>query len=122
MNDYNWKISNLRLRRNRSHDWVRRLTKENTLSVNDLVQPVFIIEGKNKKIPIKSMPGIFRYSIDKLAPFVQELIKLGIPMVAIFPYIELKYKDNFGSEALKSNNLVCRATSLIKKNLKTKLE
>ena len=56
------KYPNLRLRRNRKNDWIRRLTKENTLSVDDLVQPIFIIEGKNKKIPIKSMPGVFRYS------------------------------------------------------------
>ena len=60
------KYPNLRLRRNRKNDWIRRLTKENTLSVDDLVQPIFIIEGKNKKIPIKSMPGVFRYSLDKV--------------------------------------------------------
>ncbi len=115
------KYPHLRLRRNRSHDWIRRLTKENTLSVNDLVQPVFVIEGKNKKIPIKSMPGIFRYSIDLLTPLVQELIKLGIPMVAIFPYVEKKLKDNSGSEALNLNNLVCKATNLIKKKFKNKI-
>ena len=79
------KYPKLRLRRNRKYNWIRRLTKENTLSVDDLVQPIFIVEGKNKKIPIKSMPGVYRYSIDKIKPLVKNLIKLGIPMVALFP-------------------------------------
>ena len=104
------KYPNLRLRRNRKNDWIRRLTKENTLSVDDLVQPIFIIEGKNKKIPIKSMPGVFRYSLDKINHLVKDLIKIGIPMIAIFPYVEKKYKNIHGSEALNENNLVCRAT------------
>ena len=116
------KYPNLRLRRNREHDWIRRLTKENTLSVNDLVQPIFIIEGKNKKIPITSMPGVYRYSIDKLNSFVKKIIDLGIPMIALFPYTERRLKDNHASEALNENNLVCKATKLIKKNLETKLE
>ena len=84
------KYPNLRLRRNRKNDWIRRLTKENTLSVDDLVQPIFIIEGKNKKIPIKSMPGVFRYSLDKVNHLVKDLIKIGIPMIAIFPYVKKK--------------------------------
>ncbi len=115
------KYPNLRLRRNRNTDWIRRLTKENSISVDDLVQPIFIVEGKNKKIPIKSMPGVFRYSIDKLELIVRNLINLKIPMVAIFPYIEKKYKNTFGSEALNSNNLVCKATSKIKKKFKNKI-
>ena len=115
------KYPNLRLRRNRKNDWIRRLTKENTLSVDDLVQPIFIIEGKNKKIPIKSMPGIFRYSLDKVNHLVKDLIKIGIPMIAIFPYVEKKYKNIHGSEALNENNLVCRATRIIKKKFKDKI-
>ena len=112
------KYPKLRLRRNRKYNWIRRLTKENTLSVDDLVQPIFIVEGKNKKIPIKSMPGVYRYSIDKIKPLVKNLIKLGIPMVALFPYIKKKYKNKLGTEALNNNNLVCRATYFIKKNFK----
>ena len=115
------KYPNLRLRRNRKNDWIRRLTKENTLSVDDLVQPIFIIEGKNKKIPIKSMPGVFRYSLDKVNQLVKDLIKIGIPMIAIFPYVEKKYKNIHGSEALNENNLVCRATRIIKKKFKDKI-
>ena len=115
------KYPNLRLRRNRKNDWIRRLTKENTLSVDDLVQPIFIIEGKNKKIPIKSMPGVFRYSLDKVNHLVKDLIKIGIPMIAIFPYVEKKYKNIHGSEALNENNLVCRATRTIKKKFKDKI-
>ena len=115
------KYPNLRLRRNRKSNWIRRLVSENTLSVNDLVQPVFIIEGKNKKIPIKSMPGIFRYSIDKINLLVQKYINLGIPMIALFPYVEKKNKDNYGSEALNANNLVCRATKLIKQKFKDRI-
>ena len=115
------KYPNLRLRRNRKSNWSRRLVSENTLSVNDLILPVFVIEGKNKKIPIKSMPGIFRYSIDKLNQVVGNAVSLKIPMVAIFPYINKNLKNARGTEALNKNNLVCRATSFIKKKYKDKI-
>ncbi len=115
------KYPNLRLRRNRKSNWSRRLVSENTLSVNDLILPIFIIEGKNKKIPIKTMPGIFRYSIDRLNQIVGKAVSLKIPMVALFPYIEKKLKNSKGSEALNKNNLVCRATSFIKKKYKDKI-
>jgi len=115
------KYPNLRLRRNRKSNWSRRLVSENTLSVNDLILPIFIIEGKNKKIPIKSMPGIFRYSIDKLNQVVGNAVSLKIPMVAIFPYINKNLKNSSGTEALNKNNLVCRATKFIKKKYKDKI-
>ena len=115
------KYPNLRLRRNRKSNWSRRLVSENTLSVNDLILPIFIIEGKNKKIPIKTMPGIFRYSIDRLNQIVAKAVSLKIPMVALFPYIEKKLKNSKGTEALNKNNLVCRATSFIKKKYKDKI-
>jgi len=115
------KYPNLRLRRNRKSNWSRRLVSENTLSVNDLILPIFIIEGKNKKIPIKTMPGIFRYSIDRLNQIVSKAVSLKIPLVALFPYIEKKLKNSKGSEALNKNNLVCRATSSIKKKYKDKI-
>ena len=115
------KYPNLRLRRNRKSNWSRRLVSENTLSVNDLILPIFVIEGKNKKIPIKSMPGIFRYSIDKLNQVVGNAVSLKIPMVAIFPYINKNLKNPRGTEALNKDNLVCRATNFIKKKYKDKI-
>jgi len=115
------KYPNLRLRRNRKSNWSRRLVSENTLSVNDLILPIFVIEGKNKKIPIKSMPGIFRYSIDKLNQVVGKAVSLKIPMVAIFPYIKKNLKNSRGTEALNKNNLVCSATNFIKKKYKDKI-
>ena len=115
------KYPNLRLRRNRKSNWSRRLVSENSLSVNDLILPIFVIEGKNKKIPIKSMPGIFRYSIDKLNQVVGNAVSLKIPMVAIFPYIKKNLKNSRGTEALNKNNLVCSATNFIKKKYKDKI-
>ena len=115
------KYPNLRLRRNRKANWSRRLVSENTLSVNDLVLPVFVVDGKNKKVPIKSMPGVFRYSINNLNQIISKAISLKIPMVSIFPYVEKKLKNNKGSEALNKNNLICRATSFIKKKYKNKI-
>ena len=115
------KYPQLRMRRNRKRDWSRRLTSENSLSVNDLILPIFIIEGKNKKIPIKSMPGIFRYSLDKLNSVVQSAVNIGIPMIAIFPYTERKLKNSLGTESINSNNLVCRACRQIKKKFKNKI-
>ena len=75
----------LRLRRNRKTDWIRRLVEESNLSCNDLILPIFLIDGKNKIQSIKTMPGVFRYSIDKLGKIVDKAISLKIPMVALFP-------------------------------------
>ena len=111
----------LRLRRGRSHDWIRRLLRENTLSVNDLILPIFIVAGKNKKIPVKTMPGIYRYSVDNLNKVIANAISLKIPMVALFPYIDKKLKNENGTEALNKNNLVCSATRMIKKKFKDKI-
>ena len=115
------KYPNLRLRRNRKTDWSRRLISENTLSPNDFVLPIFVIEGKNKKTPIKSMAGVYRYSIDRLSQIIDKAILFKIPMVALFPYIEKKLKNNKGSEALNKNNLICKATSFIKNKYKDKI-
>ncbi len=115
------KYPNLRLRRNRKNEWSRRLVQENNLSVNDLILPIFLIDGKNKKIPIKSMPGVYRYSINKLGTIIDKAINKKIPMVALFPYTNPKIKNEYGSEALNENNLVCKATRYIKKRYKNNI-
>ena len=108
----------VRLRRNRKTDWSRRLVAENNLSTNDLIWPIFIREGKNVQEPIKTMPGIYRYSIDKVEKLIERAISKKIPMVALFPNTPLNKKNNRGTEALNKNNLVCKALRLIKKNYK----
>ena len=115
------KYPQLRLRRSRQSKWSRRLISENNLSVDDLILPIFIVEGKNKKIPVKSMPGIFRYTLDKLNSVVKTAIDLGIPMIALFPYTQKKLKDSLGTESLNPNNLVCRACKQVKKKFKNKI-
>ena len=115
------KYPQLRLRRSRQSKWSRRLISENNLSVDDLILPIFIVEGKSKKIPVKSMPGIFRYTLDKLNSVVKTAIDLGIPMIALFPYTQKKLKDALGTESLNPNNLVCRACKQVKKKFKNKI-
>ena len=112
------KYPSLRLRRARKYSWSRKLIQENNLSSGDLVYPIFLIEGKNKKQAIKSMPDIYRYSIDQLGIIVNNVIKHKIPMVALFPSTPNKKKDKFGTESLNENNLVCRAIRFIKKRFK----
>ena len=111
----------LRLRRSRKYNWSRRLVQENNLSYNDFILPLFLTDGKRKKIPIKTMPNVYRYSIDKLSSVIDKALKLGIPMVALFPNTNPKKKDNYGSEALNENNLVCKAIKFIKKNYKNEI-
>ena len=111
------KYPSLRLRRTRKYNWSRKLVQENNLSSNDLIYPIFLIEGKNKKQAIKSMPGVYRYSIDQLGKIVNTVIKHKIPMVALFPSTPNNKKDKFGSESLNENNLVCRAIRFIKKKI-----
>ena len=112
------KFPNLRLRRLRKFNWSRKLVQENNLSPNDLIYPLFIIEGKNKKKPIKSMPNVYQYSIDNLGRIVNTVIRNKIPMIALFPSTPSKKKDPFGNEALNENNLVCKAIKFIKKRFK----
>ena len=115
------KYPSLRLRRTRKYNWSRRLIQENNLSSSDLIYPIFLIEGKNKKQAIKSMPGIYRYSIDQLGMIINNVIKHKIPMVALFPSTPNNKKDKFGTEALNENNLVCRAIRFIKKRFKNNI-
>ena len=104
-----------RLRRVRSSDWIRRLVSENYLSVDDLIMPIFIKEGKNSKEPIKTMPGIFRYTLDQVERVIDQALELKIPMVALFPNTPKNKKNSRGSEALNKNNLICKALKLINK-------
>ena len=115
------KYPELRLRRTRQYNWSRRLVKENSLSANDLIQPIFLIDGKNKRIPVKSMPNVFRYSIDRLAQEVDKSISNKIPMISLFPFTNHKLKNSLGTEALNENNLVCKAIKLIKKKYKNSI-
>tara|TARA_B100000965_G_scaffold80703_1_gene64364 strand:- start:531 stop:1520 length:990 start_codon:yes stop_codon:yes gene_type:complete len=112
---------NLRLRRSRKSDWSRRLIQENSLSASDFILPIFLIDGKNLKQPIKTMPDVYRYSIDKLGIILDKAIKNKIPMVALFPYTKKKIKNNLGSEALNEDNLVCKAIQHIKKKYKNEI-
>jgi porphobilinogen synthase len=115
------KFPNLRLRRSRKYAWSRRLVEENSLSSNDLILPIFLIDGKNKTQSIKTMPGVYRYTIDKLGKVVSDAIKSGIPMIALFPSTSLKKKNDLGTEALNENNLVCQAIQFIKKRFKNEI-
>jgi porphobilinogen synthase len=108
----------VRLRRNRKTDWSRRLVSENNLSTSDLIWPIFIRDGKNIKEPIKSMPGVYRYTLDKIENLVERAIKKRIPMIALFPNTPKSKKNELGLEALNRNNLICKALRLIKKNYK----
>ena len=112
---------NLRLRRSRKYGWSRRLIQENDLSSNDLIYPIFLIEGKNRKQNIKSMPGVYRHSIDQLGVIINKVIKNKIPMVALFPSTPNNKKDKFGKEALNEDNLVCKAIRFIKKRFKNNI-
>ena len=107
---------NVRLRRNRKAEWSRRLVSENNLSTNDLIWPIFIREGKNIKEPIKTMPGVYRYTLDKIENLVEKAISKRIPMIALFPQTPELKKNAKGSEALNKNNLVCKALRLVKRN------
>ena len=115
------KYPSLRLRRNRKKSWTRKLIQENTLSSNDFILPVFLTEGSNKKQEITSMPEVYRYSINRLSQIVDKAIKLGIPMIALFPKTQNSKKDELGTESLNENNLVCKAIQEVKKRYKNQI-
>ena len=115
------KYPSLRLRRTRKESWSRRLIQENTLSPNDFILPIFLIEGSNKRQPISSMPGVYRYTINRLSQIVDRAIKKKIPMVALFPKTQNVHKDELGTESLNEKNLVCRAIKEIKKRYKNQI-
>jgi porphobilinogen synthase len=103
-----------RMRRNRRHDWSRRLVEENSLSANDFIWPVFVHDGDNTRTPISSMPGVERLSIDLLVQAVAEAAELKIPAVAIFPATDPSKKSEDAAEALNPDNLVCRSVRAVK--------
>mgnify|MGYP000681133203 CR=1 FL=1 len=104
----------IRPRRNRRSDWARRLVRESVLSTNDLIWPLFVAAGSGVREPVASMPGVVRYSVDEAVKAVKEAAGLGIPAVALFPYTDPALRDERGSEALNSGNLVCQACRAVK--------
>ncbi len=103
-----------RMRRNRKAGWVRDLTRENTLTVNDLIWPIFLIPGENRREPIDAMPGVSRVTPDLAAAEAEKAAELGIPAIATFPNIESDLRDVTGSNILEPDNLINQATKAIK--------
>ncbi len=104
-----------RPRRNRKAEWARRLVAENRLSVDDLIWPLFLADGREPRTPVAAMPGVERLSLEEAVREAERAVKLDIPAIAFFPYTDAALKDEQGSEAFKENNLVCRACRAIKK-------
>jgi porphobilinogen synthase len=107
----------VRPRRNRRADWARRLVREHDLTANDLIWPLFIVEGKRVRAPVASMPGVERFSVDEAVRAAEHAAKLSIPCLALFPYTEHDKRDEHGSEALNADNLVCRVVRAIKQEV-----
>ncbi|MDX8436641.1 porphobilinogen synthase [Mesorhizobium abyssinicae] len=103
-----------RLRRMRKADWSRRLVQENRLSVDDLIWPIFAVDGKQVREPIAAMPGVFRLSLDLAVKEAERAAKLGIPAIATFPNVELSLRDQTGSHILDPENIINRTTRAIK--------
>jgi porphobilinogen synthase len=103
------------MRRLRRHDWSRKLVAENTLSPSDFIWPIFIMDGRKKSDPVPSMPGVNRISVDLVAAAAEDAAKLGIPVIALFPYTDPSLKTPDGKEALNADNLVCGAVREIKR-------
>jgi len=103
-----------RLRRMRKADWSRRLVQENRLTVDDLIWPIFLIEGENRREEIAAMPGVWRQSVDLAVREAERAAKLGIPAIATFPNVDMALRDQTGSEILNADNLINRATRALK--------
>ncbi|HEX7790574.1 MAG TPA: porphobilinogen synthase [Afipia sp.] len=104
-----------RMRRNRKSEWARRLVRENVLTTDDLIWPLFVVDGNNLRAPIASMPGVDRLSVDQCVRDAERASRLDIPCIALFPYTDPSLRDETGSEALNANNLVCQSVRAIKK-------
>ncbi|HXF88636.1 MAG TPA: porphobilinogen synthase [Xanthobacteraceae bacterium] len=107
----------VRPRRNRRAEWTRRMVREHVLSTDDLIWPLFLTEGSNRRTPVPSMPGVDRLSVDQAVRAAEQAAKLTIPCIALFPYTDPGLRDEDGSEALNPDNLVCRAIRAIKKEV-----
>jgi len=119
MKDSILKFPSTRLRRNRQSNWIRNLVEEHSLTSNDLIWPVFICEGKNKKEEIKSMPNVYRYSIDNLNEVKDIAESQNINLIALFPYTPKELKSNDGKEALNPENLVCKSIDQLSRSNKS---
>lgn len=107
-------LSGRRMRRNRRTDWSRRMVRETRLSVDDLIWPLFVVDGVGVTESVKSMPGVERFSVDLAVRAAERAAKLGIPALALFPNTDPDLRDDYGSEALNPENLICRACRAIK--------
>ncbi|HWC91560.1 MAG TPA: porphobilinogen synthase [Pseudolabrys sp.] len=107
----------VRMRRNRQHEWARRMVREHRLSTDDLIWPLFVMDGENARVAVPSMPGVERLSVDQCVREAERAAKLTIPCLALFPYTDPVLRDEDGSEALNPDNLVCRAIRAIKKEV-----
>src|SRR5262245_52413059 len=107
----------IRPRRNRKAEWQRRLVRESVLTAADLIWPLFLVDGSRVRVPVASMPGVERLSVDEAVREAEQAAKLTIPCVALFPYTDPKLRDDDGTEALNPDNLVCRAIRAIKKEV-----
>ena len=106
-----------RPRRNRKSDWARRLVRENVLTVDDLIWPIFLVDGVRQRVAVPSMPLVERFSVDEAVRAAAHAAELGIPAIALFPYTDPSLRDPHGSEALNHQNLVCNACRAIKKEV-----
>jgi porphobilinogen synthase len=107
----------VRPRRNRRSEWVRRMVREHVLTADDLIWPLFLIDGERKRIPVPSMPGVERISVDEAIRDAERAARLHIPCIALFPYTDPQLRDDSGTEALNPDNLVCRAIRALKKQV-----
>src|SRR4051794_34191572 len=107
----------IRPRRNRQSEWVRRMVRENVVTTDDLIWPIFIMDGNRVRTPVDSMPGVERVSVDEAVRDAVRAAELQIPCLALFPYTDPTLRDPDGSEALNPDNLVCRALRAIKKEV-----
>jgi porphobilinogen synthase len=104
----------IRPRRNRRAEWARRLVREHVLTTGDLIWPLFVVDGTNVRMPVASMPGVERLSVDQVVRDAERAMRLTIPCIALFPYTDPKRRDAEGSEALNPDNLVCRAIRAVR--------
>jgi porphobilinogen synthase len=105
----------IRMRRNRKSEWARRMVRENVLTADDLIWPLFVTDGSNRRVPVASMPGVERLTVDQAVRDAERAAKLAIPCLALFPYTDPGLRDETGSEALNPDNLVCKTIRAIKK-------